>query len=305
MSQHTGSTQSRPLYGVLLVMVAVFVFALSDAVTKHLASQHPVPLVMAVRYFVNLGLLAAILAPRMRAQLWQTRRTHLVLLRGLCLAAASLTMGLALRLMPVGETVAIVYLSPFAVMLLATPLLGEKALWANWVGSALGFAGVLLIVRPGSGLDAWGVTFALINAALATAYHLLTRLLVRTETTAAMLFQTSLVGALVFGGLTFTLPDLTMPPLGDLYWMLVLGALSVLGHYLFTLAYRYAPTTLLAPVNYLHLVWAGGLGWIAFDHVPDGWSMLGMALICTAGVGVALHAHVVLGCANCRDKMAA
>lgn len=274
-------------------MLAVFAFALSDALTKYLAGRHPVPVVMAVRYLVNLGLLGLILAPRLRARLWQTQRTALVLLRALCLAAASLTMGLALRLMPVGETVAIVYLSPFAVMLLAAPLLGEKALLASWLGSAVGFAGVLLIVRPGSGLDAWGVTFALINAALSTAYHLLTRLLVRTETTAAMLFQTSLVGTVVFGAIILTLPALSPPPVADLAWMLALGALSVLGHFLFTVAYRHAPTTLLAPVNYLHLVWAGGLGWVAFDHIPDAWSLLGMALICCDGVWVALHAHFV------------
>ena len=76
----------------------------------------------------------------------------LVFLRGLCLALASLTMGLALRLMPVGETVAIVYLSPFAVMLLAIPLLGERVGPLGWTCAAVGFLGVLLIVRPGGGL---------------------------------------------------------------------------------------------------------------------------------------------------------
>ena len=66
------------------------------------------------------------------------------------------------------------------------------------------------------------------------------------------------MGTVVFGAITLTLPALRPPP-----------------------------------VNYLHLVWAGGLGWVAFDHIPDAWSLLGMALICCAGVWVALHAHFI------------
>src|SRR5688572_17925656 len=129
----------RPLVGILLVVLATLTFALSDVVTKHLAMLYPVPVVVAVRYVVNLGLLALFLLPRHRVGLWQTQRTWLVLLRGLCLAAASLTMGWALQLMPVGETVAIIYLAPFAVMLLAVPLLGERVSTVGWAGVAFGF----------------------------------------------------------------------------------------------------------------------------------------------------------------------
>ena len=70
----------------------------------------------------------------------------------------------------------------------------------------------------------------------------------------------------------------------------VLGMLATLGHYLFTAAYREAPASMLAPVTYLHLFWASGLGWLVFDHVPDALSIAGMALVCAAGVGVALTA---------------
>lgn len=110
-----------------------------------------------------------ILFPSQRADLWRTRRTGLVTVRRLCLCAASLTMGMALRVMPVGEAVAIVYLSPFAVMLLAVPLLGEKVSVIGWLGAALRFLGVFPIVRPGGALDPWGVTLCLISAGCATA----------------------------------------------------------------------------------------------------------------------------------------
>ena len=116
----------RPLVGIALVALAPLCFGLADTMTKHLAMLYPVPLVMAVRYVVNVALLALFLWPRLGARLWQAQRTWLVLARGAVLAAASLTMGMALQLMPVGEAIAIIYLAPFMVMLLAMPLLGER-----------------------------------------------------------------------------------------------------------------------------------------------------------------------------------
>ena len=291
----TTAPQARPMHGILLVVAATLAFALSDVVTKQQTMRHPVAVVVAVRYFVNLGLLTVLLGPRLGADLWRANRKGLVFLRGLCLALASLTMGLALRVMPVGETVAIIYLAPFAVMVLAIPLLGERVSRVGWACAALGFLGVLLIVRPGAGLDPVGVAFAVVNIAFATGYHLLTRYLVRSESTIAMLYQTALVGSVFFGLMALgSLSGLSVSP-ADLAMMALLGALATLGHFLFTAAYREAPASLLAPVNYLHLFWAGGLGWLMFGHLPDGWSLAGMAMVCAAGAVVTVWAYVGRG----------
>lgn len=282
--------EPRALKGVLLVLAAVFLFAIADAATKHLTMAYAVPLVISGRYLVNVLLLVAVYGPRHGATLLHTRRTGLVLLRGLCLAMASLTMGLALRVMPLGETVTIIYLAPFAVMLLAGPLLGEKVSVAGWIGALIAFAGVLLILRPGGALDPFGVVLALINACLGTAYHLLTRVLSKTESTMALLFYTALVGLIVFAVLL--VPGLgPMPSLADGALIVVLGALATLGHFLFTAAYREAPASLLAPVNYFHLVWAAVLGWLVFGHMPDAISLFGMGLVITAGIAVAIRAQ--------------
>ena len=286
---------SRPMKGIGLVSLAVLAFALSDVMMKHLGALYPVPAIIAVRYLINLGLLAAILGPRIGAGLWRTRRTGLVVVRGLCLAMGSLTMGLALRLMPVGETVAIVYLAPFLVMGLAVPLLGERVAPIGWLGAAAGFLGLLLIVRPGAGLDPAGVALSLANAGFAAGYTLLTRFLTRTESTSAMLFITALVGSAVF--CLGALPSLGqfVPTLADWAMMVLLGAITTLGHFLFTAAYREAPASLLAPVNYLHLVWASGLGWLVFDHVPTGLTLTGIAMVCFGGVVVALQTRFQKG----------
>ncbi len=282
----------RPLKGVALVTLAVMAFALQDVVFKLLVANHAVPLIAACRFGVNLVLVAALLGPRLGRGLVRTRRSGLVLIRGLSLVVASLAMGLALRVMPVAETVAIVYLAPFVVLLIAVPLLGEEVGPAGWIGAGAGFLGVLLIVRPGAGLDALGVVFALVAAAMSAVYMLLSRMLAATESTAALLFYSALIGTLVFGAmLPWSWPEHAIG-LPDAALMLGLGALATLGHFLFTSAYREAPASLIAPVNYMHLVWAGLLGWLVFGHVPDGVTVFGMGLVAGAGVAVALRSHL-------------
>ena len=285
----------RPMKGVALVTIAVMFFALADAITKHMTMLYAVPLVVALRYLVNLILLGAVLAPQHGRALWATQRTWLVMVRAACLAAASLTMGIALRYMPVGETVAIIYIAPILVMIVAATVLGEQVSLAGWLGAAMGFAGVVLIARPGGGLDPVGVGFALINAVFSAGYHLLSRTLARTETTVAMSFHTALTGAVIFGVMVWWTGIGPLPVGWDWPLLLALGAVATIGHFLFTLAYREAPASLLAPVNYMHLVWAGILGWLVFQHVPDGLSLLGMAMVAVAGAAVALRAQFSKG----------
>lgn len=280
----------RPLRGVALVIGATFLFALADTLGKHLAMLYAATLILAARYTVNLVLVVLVMWPRHRAALWRTERTALVVLRGLCLAIASITMLFALRVMPVAETVAIIYITPVLVVLASGTALGERVSPLGWFGAGLGFAGVLLIARPGSGLDPLGVVLALSNACLATGYHLLTRILARTETTMALMFHTALAGALVFLVLTLALGPGRLPGMADAGLMLALGALATAGHLMFTSAYREAPAATLAPVNYLHIAFATMLGWLVFSQVPDALGFAGMALIAAAGLLAAWRA---------------
>jgi drug/metabolite transporter (DMT)-like permease len=279
------------LKGVALVSAATLLFAVSDVTGKHLFETYSVMDVAAVRYAVNLALLLVLLYPKHGTGMWATKKTVPVILRGLCLVFATITMSVALRLMPVGETVAILYLSPFLVMLLAGPLLGERVTLVMWIGAAVGFSGVLLIARPGGGLDPLGVVLMLINAVLATTYILSTRILAKTESTIAMLFHSALSGFVIFGAWFLATLDDFQPTLYDIGLMALLGVLSTGGHFLFTAAYREAPSSLLAPVNYLHLVWAGVLGFLVFGHLPDAWSTAGMLAVVLSGSLTALVLH--------------
>lgn len=287
MTEQSGT----PMKGIVMVTIAVMFFASADVITKHLTMLYAVPLVVALRYLINLVLLLVALAPKHGRALFRTQRTGLVVLRGLCLAAASLTMGLALRFMPVAETVAIIYLAPFLVMMLAVRFLGEKVAFAGWVGAVVAFVGVLLIVRPGAGLDPFGVALSLANAGVSACYHLFSRVLAKTETTIALQIYTSAIGLLVFCILLVISGVGPIPNHFDLWLTLALGVMATLGHFLLTAAYREASASLLAPVNYMHLVWAGILGWFVFHHSSDAISILGMAMVAGAGVAVALRTH--------------
>jgi drug/metabolite transporter (DMT)-like permease len=283
------SASSSPLRGVLLLASAVLLFACMDVSTKFLAAHYAIPLIMAVRYIVNLVLMVAVLAPRQGRALFRTQRTGLVIVRGLCLVVASLFLGLALQRMPVAETTAIIFLAPMLVVLVARPLLGETIGFWGWAAVLLGFAGVLLIVRPGSGLDPIGIACLAVTVLVSVAYIVLSRLLSTTETSSAMLFYTALAGSICFGAALPWSIGGPVPSLVEVLLFLGLGITGGLGHFLFTAAFRHAPASLLAPVNYLQLVWAGLLGWLVFGHLPDLPTVLGMAVVTVAGVIVALR----------------
>jgi len=276
--------------GALLIATATFLFAASDAAIKAASFTLSPPFIVAFRYAANLALLLLILLPQGAPLPPPTTRTRLVIIRALCLSCLSVFVAIALSRMPVGETVAITFLAPVIVTILARPTLGEKVGATGWFAAFAGFVGVLLIARPGAGLDPVGVTFALLTAAGSATYQLLSRALARTETTGALLFHAVLMGVLT-SAITLpwswptTLPDMTT--LALLGWI---GTATLLGHFLFTAAYRYAPAAALAPVTYLHLGWAVFWGWLAFAHLPDTVTLAGLTLAAGAGLAVSLRA---------------
>lgn len=281
------------LKGFLLAALGLFLFACMDSTTKYLTTHYNVPFVVAMRYLVHFLLMMMILAPRHSTHLVKTQRTGLVVLRAVVLTVASLCMGMALQRMPLAETTAINYLAPTLVAVFAGSMLGESIGRLGWAAIATGFIGVLMIARPGGGLDAIGIMFALGAAAANAVYQLLSRLLASSEKAITLLFYTALVGSIVFG---IALPwfwENEVPSKLELTLLLSMGVTGGLGHYLFTLAYRHAPASILAPLTYIQLLWAGLLGWIIFDTTPDSVSLLGMFVIALSGLLIAIKSKFV------------
>lgn len=273
--------------GVLYYIGALLMFAWLDATTKVLTAHYPVPLVAAVRYGTQLTLMMALL-PRPRRTHLTSTRPGLVAARSVCLVIVTLFMGLALSRLPLAEATSIVFIAPLLVALLSGPLLGERLSTGRWLAVIGGFLGVLLIIRPGGQLDVLGVLFALLAALCNAAYQLLSRVL-NTEKTVNLLYHSALAGAVVF---TMIVPFTFGGPPPSLFTALLLLSLGVsggLGHYLFTLAFRDAPASQLAPLTYMQLLWAGVIGLMVFGQLPDAVSLIGMLIIAVSGISVAIR----------------
>lgn len=281
--------EHSPLRGILLLFCSLFFFAALDATAKYLAQSYSVPLLVWARYCVHCLLMTLILGPRLGRSLIRTRHPRLVILRGLFLVGCTAFGVAALARMPLAETTAIAFTAPLLVALLAGPLLGERLTPLRWGVVLIGFAGVLLIARPGGEITLGGAGLALGAAACFAAYQILTRRLAASESTVTLLFYTALSGSVVTSlALPFFHADLVVPPPGDALLICALGVLGGSGHFLLTRAFRHAPASLLSPFTYLQLVWATLLGAAIFGHWPDVPAFLGMAIIVAGGVVLAL-----------------
>lgn len=282
-------TSTHPFRGLLLFNFGLILFAGMDVTNKYLTATYDVPLVAACRYIGNVLLMLAFVAPREGERMFRTGRTGLVWIRGLCLAVSTVFVLSAFQRMPVAETTSIVFLSPILVVVAAGPLLGERIGPLGWAAALLGFLGVLLIVRPGSGLDMVGVACALVAVVVVTGYNLLSRVLASSEQTMALLFHTALAGTILYGVMLPWHWFERVPTLLEALLLAALGLMGGVGHFLFTAAFREAPASLLAPMSYLQLLWVILFGWLVFDHVPDATSLLGMAIVGISGVVVAVR----------------
>lgn len=283
---------SHPLRGVMLVTGAVFLFACMDSTTKYLTADYEAPVVIAVRYIVQCLLMLLLLTPSHGTRLVRTQRTGLVILRAGCLATASLLMAVAFHRLPIAEATAIVFLSPLLVVIIGGTVLREHVGWLGALATAAGFIGVLLIVRPGGGLDPVGIACALCGAVFIASYQLLSRVLAPSESTVAMLFYAALFGSVLYGLMFPWFWEGRTPSLLQTVLFLSMGVTGGLGHFLFTAAHHHAPASVLAPVMYVQLLWASLLGWLVFGHVSDGLSIIGMGIVAVSGVAVALKSQL-------------
>lgn len=282
-------TDSRhTLRGVALMLAALLCFALLDATSKHLTQTFSVPLLVWARYGIHCLLMLVLLAPSMRWQLVRTRRPGAQVVRALLLVAVSGLAMAAFQLMPLAEATALLFVTPLFVSLLAGPLLGERAGSRRWLALLAGFAGMLLIARPGGSLPAAGVAFALAAAACYSLYQIQTRMLAPTENTVTMVFYTALVGTTA---MTLALPWIWAGPLPTPLEALMIASLGLYGgtgHFLLTHAFRLAAASTLSPFSYVQLIWALALGWLLYGDLPDPAAVAGMAVIVGSGLAVAL-----------------
>lgn len=279
-----GLRDAHPLRGVLLVMLAVFLFSSMDTLAKHMLKREAYPIgpLIWARYAVQFVFMVALLAPRMGMGLVRTRWPGLQILRGVLLVGSTGFFYLSLSYLPLAEAAAITFVGPVLVTALSGPMLRERVTRRQWSAVALGFLGVLIIVRPGGGVFTVHAVYPLCSALLFSLYQVLTRKLAGRENPFTTLFFTALVGA---AATSLPLPlTWQTPTLGQVPFMIGIGLLGGFGHFCLIRAVEHASPARLAPFIYTQLVWSTLLGFLVFAEFPGSGSLIGMAVIISAGM---------------------
>ncbi|WP_191832812.1 MULTISPECIES: DMT family transporter [Pseudomonas] len=276
---------SQPLRGILLVVLATFLFASHDALSKYLAGFYPILWVVWARYLVHTLLMMAIFLPQSGLRVLRTRRPGLQALRALCLLGTSLLFTTALQYIPLAEATAVNFLAPLLVTALSLPLLGEKVTRGQWVAVLVSFVGVTVIVHPGGALFTPAVLLPFGSALCFCFYQLLTRKLSGIDSPTTSNFFTGVLNTLVMSAIVPMFWQ--TPSLIHGLMAVALGTCGMTAHLFLTQAFRHAPPAMLAPFSYCQIVFAGILGLVLFGHSPDMAGLVGIALICLSGLGAA------------------
>lgn len=282
------SEQRRRLVGIGLMLGAVACFACLDASAKWINRSTDPLQTAAIRYIGSFLLVGLFFNPVSRAGLLRTQNLRLQAARALCLVAATICSFFALKFLRLTEATSITFSSPLIVALLAGPILGERIGGRRLAAVLTGFAGVLVITRPGLGGVHAAALLALGAACANALYSMATRLVAANDPSETTLFYTGLVGSAVF---LPVLPFVWVWPASSSIWMLLagLGLFGALGHWLLILAHRRAPASVLAPFFYVQLLWATLLGYLVFGESPDRWTVLGGAVVMASGLYLVFH----------------
>lgn len=274
--------------GPLLIMTAVALFVVMDTTSKYLSRFYPVPGIVWARYFFHMLLVVIALGPRLGMGLVRTGRLGMQLARGLLLAGSTLFFVFAIKQMPLAEASSITFIAPVLVTLMGAFLLKEKVETARWLAVAGGFAGVLIIIRPGGGVFSWASVLPLCCAACFACYQILTRKLANLESPYTSIFYSGLVGSVV---MSLTLPYVWVRPQSLIHGLLFIfiGIIGGLSHLILIKAYEYAPASSLAPFTYTQLIWVTLMGYLVFGHFPDHWSLIGIGVIMVSGIYIVTH----------------
>lgn len=268
--------------GIILILASVMMLSTMDAAAKFVSERYPLPQVVFLRcLFGIVPVLVVVAFQRQWAQL-RPRRMGGHMLRGVLSLGAMGSFFASLQQMSLPDATALFFIAPLIMTALSVPLLREHVGIRRWCAIMVGFAGVLIIVRPGSGVFGWA---ALLPMAAALCYSLIviaTRFVGRTETAPAMALWYVLVPVVVAGS---TMPWLWVPPAPE-HWPIFIatGLLGGSGILLMSFAYRIAPVGAMAPFDYSALLWAALWGWAIWKDLPDIWTVTGAGVIAASGL---------------------
>lgn len=297
--------RSAPLAGILCLLLGLAVFSVQDLILKMLSGRFPLYEIMLVRGLVGLPLLLLMVRAEGGLRLLVTPGLPAMLLRGAVMFVAYAAYYLALAALPLPTAVALYFSGPLFITLLSVLVLGERVGVTGWSAVIVGFAGVLVMVRPGSGLFDWASLLPVLSGLAYGVSMVAARRMGARETAGAMAFWGNAVFlvlagvmALAFAGgssgaglhpsLAFLARGWEPASLTDLGLMAVTGVVAAVGLWLLTTAYRLAEASTVAPFEYTAMIWGVVWGWTFWGEWPDALGWAGIAAIVGAGLAMAL-----------------
>lgn len=273
---------SKTLKGLALAVIGVLFLTANDAVSKYLVETYPVGQVICLRQAATL---LVILPYAMWITGWGALRVvswRGQLTRGLLFAGGSALMVLGLSVLPLATVITIMFASPMFIAAFSAPLLSERVTLNRWVAILGGFAGVVIVVRPGAAAFEWALLIPVACALVNAFRDISTRWLARTETSIAiLLWSTVIVTAVAATTAPFGWQPLTGTATA---WFVAVGVFNAGAHFFLIEALRLAEVAVIAPVRYTALIWATMMGFLVWGELPDGWVLTGAAVIVASGL---------------------
>jgi drug/metabolite transporter (DMT)-like permease len=274
--------QQRIPLAILYMVAAGFVFAGSSAASKWLVASYPVGEVLFSRTVTGLIALSLFILPAKGFAVFRTQRLGAHLVRGVSQTTSQTLLVTAFSLMPLASATAINFSAPLFATLASILILKEGVGAARWTALVVGFLGVLLVTSPGVGTFQVGALYAVANAILFGTVTAGVRGMTATESTETLTMYQLVLLSMFY---TLMLPfGFVMPTRGDALLMLLSGVTNAAGQYWWTRALHLAPTSAVAPFQYLSLVWALIIGFAVWGDVPTPSLLFGSAIVVGSGI---------------------
>ncbi|MCA3656452.1 MAG: DMT family transporter [Methylobacterium sp.] len=281
--------ENKPV-ALLLLLLTTVMFATGDSIAKlAVGTLHPVQML-----FVRCAIVVAFTVPyalwKIGPAVFHTDHPKTQVFRGFAILGSSFLFVSGLSHLPLADASAINFVWPLLITVLSVLMLKEKVGVRRWAATLLGFAGMLLIIRPGTSAFQMAALYPLGAALLWSFAAVVTRSVSAHDRAATTLVWTSLV---MLAGATVLIPFFWRPMNGQ-EWLLMslIGGISIVGHSMLVFAYERASASFLAPFSYAQLVWATILGYLVFGSLPDRWIAAGAILIVASGIYTAHREHV-------------
>ena len=291
---------ARPVLGIMLMLGFTVFGPTIDVFAKLAGGTIPLFQISASRFVVQVIIILPF-ALFLGNKITPTRgEMGLYMIRGALILSATSLFFAALRQLPLADALAIFFVEPFVLILLATVILGEKLGWRRLCACSVGFFGALLVIQPQYDMIGFASLFPIGTAFCFAFYLLLTRKMAQNISPVTLQLNTSIAAAIIIvpviillEGSENALFDPVWPSAYESILLVGVGLTATIAHMFLTYAFRFAPVTILGPLQYLELVSATILGLLVFGDLPNITSFIGMGIIVLSGVYVLMREHAI------------